>query len=51
MFQSLVEKMSETSIQDFGMSDISGVDLDTLNYKGKDAYQNEQTSEYFLNMN
>lgn len=32
--------------QYFGMSDISGVDLDTLNYKGKDAYQNEQTSEY-----
>ena len=30
--------------QYFGMSDISGVDLDVLNYKGKDAYFDEHTT-------
>lgn len=32
--------------QYFGLSDISGVDVDMLNYKGKAAYNNEYTSGY-----
>ena len=41
-----VYDMLKANRQYFGMSDLVGVDLDALSYKGKEAYHDSQTPEY-----